>query len=119
MPDLHRLQHLDEAARRLLRHDTGLIDRGDESRGAAVHDRNFGAIDFDDGVIDAHAAQRGQHMLGGRDQRAVAVAQNGCKFGGDHGFGGRLNFAVAAIEAGADKNKTRIDGCRSNGEING
>ena len=117
--DLHRLQHLDEAARRRLRHDTGLIDRGDESRGAAVHDRNFRAIDFDDGVIDAHAAQRGQHMLGGRDQRAVAIAQHGGKFGGDHGFGGGLNFAVAAIQAAADKNKTRIDGCRSKGEIDG
>ncbi len=67
--------------------DAGLIDRGDESRGAAVHDRNFGAIDFDGGVVDAHAAQRSEHMLGGGDQRAVAVAENGCKFGGDHGFG--------------------------------
>ena len=43
------------------------------------------------------AAQRSQHMLGGGDQRTVAVAQNGCKFGGDDGFGGCLNFAVAAI----------------------
>jgi hypothetical protein len=52
-------------------------------------------------------------MLGGRNQRAVAIAQNGCEFGGDDGFGGGLNFTVATIEAGADKNKTRIDGCRS------
>ena len=117
--DLHRLQHLDEAARRRLCHNTGLIDRGDECRGAAVHDRNFGAIDFDDGVIDAHAAQRSKHMLGGRDQRAVAVAQHGGEFGGDHGFGRRLNFAVGAIQSGADKNKTRIDRCRSKGEIDG
>jgi hypothetical protein len=45
-------------------------------------------------------------MLGGRDQRTVTVAQNGSEFSGDHGFGGRLNFAVAAFEAGADKNIT-------------
>ena len=69
--------------------NTGLIDRGDESRGTAVHDRNFRAIDFDGGVVDAHAAQRGKHVLGGGDQRTFAVAQHGGEFGGDHGFGGR------------------------------
>ena len=56
-------------------------------------------------------------MLGGGNQRTFAVAQNGGKFGGDHGFRDRLNLAVAAIEPGADKNKTRIDGCRSKGQI--
>ena len=100
-----------------LRDDAGLIDRGDERRGAAVHDRHFGAVDFDGGVVDAHAAQRGENMLGGRDQRAVAVAQHGREFGGDHGVGRGLHFAVGTVETGADKNKTRIDRCRSEGEI--
>ena len=99
--------------------DAGLIDRGDESRGAAVHDRNFRAIDFDGGVIDAHAAQRSKHVFGGGNQRTLAVAQHGREFGGDHGFGDGLNFAVAAIEAGADKNKTCIDRCRSEGQTDG
>ena len=93
--------------------DAGLIDGGDEGRRAAVHDRNFGAVDFDDGVVDAHAAQGSEHMLGGGNQRAFTVAQNGRKIGGDHGFGDGGNFAVGIIEAGADKNKTRIDRCRS------
>ncbi len=93
--------------------NAGLIDRGDESSRAAVHDRNFRAVDFDRGVIDAHAAQSREHMLGGGDQRTVAVAQHGGEFGCDHGFGNRLNFAVGAIESAADKNKTRIDRCRS------
>ena len=114
--DLHRLQHLDEAARRGLGDNAGLIDRGDESGGAAVHDRNFRTVDFDGGVIDAHAAQGGEHMFGGRNQRTVAVAQHGGEFGGDDGFGDRLNFAVGAIQSGADKNKTCIDRCRSKGQ---
>ena len=80
--DLHRLQHLDEAARRGLGHDTGLVDRGDEGSGAAVHDRHFRAVDFDGGVIDAHAAQRGKNVFGGGNQRTLAVAQNGGEFGG-------------------------------------
>ena len=99
--------------------NAGLIDRGDESRGAAVHDRNFRTVDFDGGVVDAHAAQRSEHMFGGGNQRTLAVAQHGGKFGGDHGFGGGLNFAIAAIETGADKNKTCIDRCRSKGQTDG
>ena len=115
--DLHRLKHLDEAARRRLADYPRLVDRGDKGSGAAVHDRNFRTIDFDSGVIDAHAAQGGEHMLGGGDERALAVAQHGREFGCDHRFGGRLNLAVDAVEAGADKNKTCIDRCRSDGQI--
>ena len=55
--DLHRLQDLDETAGGGLGDDAGLIDGGDEGSRAAVHDRNFGAVDFDGGVVDAHAAQ--------------------------------------------------------------
>ncbi len=111
--DLHRLQHLDETARCRLRQDTCLINRSDKSGGAAVHDRNFRAVDFDRGVIDAHAAQGREHMFGGGDDRTFAVAQDGSKFGSDHRFGGGLDFAVAAVQPAADKNKTCIHGCRS------
>ncbi len=99
--------------------DAGLIDGGDEGSRAAVHDRNFGAIDLDGGVVDAHAAQRSKHVFRGGNQRTFMVAENGRKFGGDHGFCNRGNFAIGIIQTGADKNKTCIDGCRSNGEING
>ena len=116
---LHRLQHLDEAAGGGLGHNAGLIDRGDEGGRAAVHDRNFGAVDFDGGVVDAHAAQRREHVFGGGNQRTFAVAENGGEFGGDHGFGDGRNFAVGAFKTGADKNKTCIDRCRSDGQADG
>jgi hypothetical protein len=48
-----------------LREDAGLIDGSDESRRAAVHDRNFRTVDLDRSVVDAHAAQRSKHMFGG------------------------------------------------------
>ncbi len=111
--NLHRLQHLNEAAGGRLGDNAGLIDGGDEGRRAAVHDRNFGTVDFDDGVIDAHAAQGSEHMLGGGDQRAFAVAENGSKIGGGDRFRDGGNFAVGLIKAGADKNKTRIHRSRS------
>ena len=57
-------------------------------------------------------------MLSGRDQRPLAVTENGGKFGGDHGLGNGANVAVAAFKSGPDKNKTRIHGCRSNRQIN-
>ena len=99
--------------------DTGLIDRGNESGGAAVHDRNFRTVDLNRRVVDAHASQGSKHVLGGGNQRTLAIAQNGCEFGGDHGFRGGLNLAVAAIQSGADKNKTRIYRCRSEGQAYG
>jgi hypothetical protein len=55
-------------------------------------------------------------MFGGGNQRTFTVAENGGKVGSDHGrrYGG--NFAVGIVEAGADKNKTCIDRCRSERE---
>ena len=97
-------------------HDAGLIDGRDERSGAAVHDRDFGAIDLDDGVIDAHAAQRGQNMLGRGNQRPFTVTENRGEFGGDHGTGGSLNLPLASIEPGPDENIPRIDRCGSQGQ---
>ena len=84
--------------------DAGLIDRRDERRRAAVHDRHFRTIDFDDGVVDAQAAQGGKHMLGGRDHRTVAVAENGGEFGGDHRAEIGANFAIACRRVPVRKN---------------
>jgi hypothetical protein len=82
----------------------------DEGRRAAVHDRNFGTVDFDDGVIDAHAAQGSEHVLGGGNQRAFAVAENGSKVGGGHGFREGGNFAIGLIKAVRTKIKPASTG---------
>ncbi|BBZ97355.1 hypothetical protein BDS110ZK25_19750 [Bradyrhizobium diazoefficiens] len=58
-------------------------------------------------------------MLGGRDQRTVAVAEDGGEIGRDHLLGGRLNFAVTPLKAGTDKNKTCVDRRRSKREGDG
>ncbi len=51
-------------------------------RGAAVHDRNFRPVDFDDRVVDAEAVERGQNVFGGGDCRTGFVAQHGGELGG-------------------------------------
>jgi len=58
-------------------------------------------------------------MLGGRNQRAFAVTEYSRKIGGGYGFSECGNFAVSLIKAGADKNKTRIDRCRSERQADG
>ncbi len=63
--DLHGPEDFDIAARRGQFDDAGLIDRGHERRGAAVHDRRFRSVDLDHGVVHTHAAQRREHMFGG------------------------------------------------------
>src|SRR5687767_13973132 len=73
------LQNLEVAARGIQLDKADLIDGFDESHRAAVHDRNFGAVDFDDGVVDAEAAQSGEQMLDGGDGSAVAVADDRTK----------------------------------------
>ena len=99
--------------------NTGLIDRGNEWSRAAVHDRDFRTVDFDRGVVDAHAPQRGEYVFRGGDQRALSVAQNGCEFSGDHGLRRGLDLAVATVQTSADKNEAGIDGCRSEDQTNG
>ena len=63
--DLNRLEHLNESARGGEFNDPGTIDGVNENSRAAVHDRYFGAIDFDGGVVDTKAAQRCENVLGG------------------------------------------------------
>jgi len=48
----------------------GAVDRLDEGRGAAMHDRHFRPVDLDEGGCSTpETGQRGEHVLGGRAQR--------------------------------------------------
>jgi hypothetical protein len=56
-------------------------NRLDEGCGAAIHDRNFWTIDFDDHVIDVEATERRQKVFSGRTKRTLGVAKDGREFG--------------------------------------
>jgi hypothetical protein len=77
----YRFEHLDVAPRQCSRCEASPIDRINESGGASVHDWNFRAVNFDDGVVDVKATQGSQQMFGGRTQRTLGIAENGGKFG--------------------------------------
>ena len=77
----YRLDHLDVAARQCARRKPGLIDRIDEGRGAAVHDRDFRTVDLDDHVVDVQATERRQKVLGCGAKRTLGVTKDCGKFG--------------------------------------
>ena len=74
--DAHRLDDADVAAVHVERLDAGLVDRVDEGRGAAIHDRHFAAVDLDQQIVDAEAEQRGHDMLDGRDVVTGRIAKH-------------------------------------------
>src|SRR5262249_58547479 len=77
--DAHRLKYLDVAARRRKRDNPSLIDCRYEWRGAAIHDRNFRAVDLDHCIVDAESVQSHQNVLGGRYGGAGFVCPAGWK----------------------------------------
>ena len=111
------LQHFEEAARSIELGKADLVDRLDEARGAAVHDRHFGAVDLDQGVVDAETAQRREQMLDRRDRGAVAVAKHGAERHAGHrplvgGDLGAIGMTVGEKEtyAGIAISRTKSDG---------
>ena len=65
--DLDRLADPDEALGRILFFDSGRLQQEDKRPGAAVHDRHFGATDFDEGIVDTEAGEGRQQVLDGGD----------------------------------------------------
>ena len=105
----HRLGHPNITARRVKRRDADLIDGGDERSSAAVQDRRFRSVDLDRSFVDAEPTQCSQHVLGGRNQRARRITQNGRKFRSGNGTDIRANVALAAArEVGPDESYSSI-----------
>ena len=61
--DRDRPEHFEVPARRLERLDACLLNQVDERRSAAVHERHFGRVQLDDGVVHAKAHERRKQML--------------------------------------------------------
>ena len=70
---LDRLHDLDRPPRRILRLGPDALDQAHERRRAAVHDGNLGAVQLDDGVVDAVAGKSSHQMLHRGDMDALAI----------------------------------------------
>src|SRR6476619_7630864 len=75
--DAHALQYIPIAARSIELDQPDLVDGLDELRGTAIHDRHFGAVDLDQGIVDAEAAKSGEQMLDRRHGRAITITKHG------------------------------------------
>jgi hypothetical protein len=80
-------------------------DGGDVRKGAAVEDRDFEVIDFDDDVVDAEADECGEEVLGGLDEDALAHEGGGVGDARDIAAGGGdlevVEVRTAEDDAGA------------------
>ncbi len=75
--DFNAPRDAQEALRRTLLHDAGLLHQKHERRGAAVHDGHLGRVQVDVGVVHAEAAQRGHQVLDGVDLDSFAHQARG------------------------------------------
>jgi len=109
------LQHLDETARGDCATTPAWSIPRDERRGAARPYRDFRPSTSIVALSTPMPRNAGEHMFGGGDQRTLTVAEHRCKIRSLSRFRRRLNLTVAAVQTGADKNKTCIHWCRSKG----
>ena len=63
--NVNRLPHRENPPRRLLRHDSGLLDQLNVRECAAVADRGLIRIHLDDGVVHAHGGEGRKNVLDG------------------------------------------------------
>src|ERR1700728_1557833 len=80
--------------------EADLAERFGIGQGTAVEDRQFEVVDFDDDVVDAGAEKRGEQVLRGGDEHALAHEAGGvADFGDVTPDGGNIE----AIEVGTAK----------------
>jgi hypothetical protein len=120
MLDANRLGYADVAALDAERHQTDLFDRIDEGHRAAVHDRHFSAIDFDQNVVEAQCVDRGHHVFDRRDGARRGKAEDGAEIGVADLRGNRAKFGdfailVHAIEYDAGVGFSWVEGDRNVG----
>ena len=60
-----RVREHERLARLGLLDDAALVDERGEGAGGTVDDRRLGGVEFDDGVVDGHAAEGGEDVLDG------------------------------------------------------
>ncbi|MCY1233760.1 hypothetical protein D9M72_463150 [compost metagenome] len=114
--DAHRLDDADVATLDCKGANAHLLDRVDEGFGAAVHDRHFGAVNFDRQVVEAERIDRGHHMFDRSNRRRRRHAENGAEIGVADLRGNRLVFADPAIGENALEHDARIGFRRMEGD---
>jgi len=77
------------------------LNHFDERFGASIENGQLKVVEFHDGVVDAQADQRGEQMLGGRDEDALFHQAGGITHTGDVPADG-LNLKTIKVGAAED-----------------
>ena len=94
--------------------DASLVDQGREGASGTIDDGGLGGVEFDDGVVDRHAAEGGEYVLDGVKLNGVGGDGRFAFEFGDHlGHGANLGFAK---EVGAAEDDAGIGGTGLNGQ---
>src|SRR6202021_4031406 len=100
LADFNRFEDAEVFAAAALGFEADLAERFGIGQGTAVEDRQFEVVDFDDDVVDAGAEKRGEQVLRGGDEHALAHEAGGvADFGDVTPDGGNIE----AIEVGTAK----------------
>jgi hypothetical protein len=99
--DFDGLEDAEVFAFAALAFEAGGEDGWDVGEGAAVEDRDFEVVDFDDDVIDAEADESREEVLGGLDEDALAHEGGGVGDASDVATGGG-DFEVVEVGAAED-----------------
>ena len=115
--DGDRLRQGEDFARGVLLDDAALVDERRERSGGAVDDRRLGGVHFDDRVVDAHAAERGEHVLDGVELHRVRRDGGLALQVGHHlGDGADLGFAEE-VDAAEDEAGVGGAGLEGQGDL--
>src|SRR3984957_8729216 len=104
LPDFHALQDAQILPSAPLAANAHAGEGFHIGRGASVEDGQLQIVQLNDDVVDAHADQGGEKMLGGGDEHALTHDAGGVADLGDISAGGR-NLVI--VQIGAAENNAR------------
>src|SRR5262249_26262356 len=95
------------------------VDGFHEPAGAAIHDRDFGAVDFDQGIVDTETAESGKEMLDGGNGKSIAIAKHRTQGDPRHIAVVSAQFGAFGIAVGEKETKPGVAISRIKGDGNG
>src|SRR5579859_157925 len=112
---LHFLADSQVGAAAALLADARVLDHADKRLGAAIQNRQFKIVQFNDGIINARTHEGGKQVFGGGNQHAFFHQAGGITY---FGHVAADSFNLIVIQIGAAENNPAPRGCRQDAQRN-
>ena len=93
-----------------------MLNEPEERQGAAVHNGDFEVVDLDVDVINPGGGERGEQVLGGRDQDAFLHQASGVAYASHVPS---LGFDLEPLEVHPPEDDTGVGGGRAQAQVDG